>query len=99
MRLGFPSLMLLAACAREPEVVDYEGTCEVAGDCVAVVDEGACGQCSWWSALSEDGAEAFVDDQERYFENHECRLTILLYCPLPETPPDVSCDAGVCVVL
>lgn len=98
MRHWIAVLFAMAGCATEPLIADYDATCEVADDCEAIVDEGYCGWCSSWGALSEEGADAFFDDQARYTRQHRCGSGVLLGCgPLGNAPP-VACEQQECAV-
>ncbi len=91
-------LAVLTGCATEPLVADYAADCEVAEDCEVVIDQGYCGRCSGWAALTVDAAAEFFDDQARYTRAHSCGAVILPGCFDMGISPFPTCEAQTCAV-
>jgi len=85
-------------CATEPLAEDYDATCDAPEACRAVVDQGYCGRCDGWIALSADGAAQFEEDQDHYADVHHCQSTILIGCGDLPAAPLPTCEQNECAL-
>jgi len=96
MRAAMLGLML-GGCLSEPNPADYDAVCEIADDCGVAFNQGYCGACGGWTALSVEGASDFEEDQDRYTKQKTCREYILPECIYGDEPA-ADCDEGRCVI-
>lgn len=73
---------------------DFDQSCEQADDCVAVIEDGNCGQCGYAAAIAATELDTWDRMRERREEN--CTWTIFPECPQHEIT--VACDDQLCVV-
>lgn len=74
---------------------DFDRSCEVAEDCVAVIEQGNCGQCGNAASIAFADEEHWHRVRERRAEN--CTWTIFPGCP--QLDVTVGCEDELCVVV
>lgn len=88
-----PLFSLLFACGpTEVYAVDFDQTCEVAEDCVAVIEGDTCGCGCDYAAIRADDLSAWQEAQSDAMGNCGGAIPDCAACPAAV----VSCDAGRC---